>query len=108
MRNLLKYTQMVSELRAFEAAILQHRLAILDMEKWLLMQESQLATVRGEEAQDGIEMVEKTIFGDPDFPGLYMFQPYPNPKPTSFAAQTQTAFESLGFKPVNAPNAVAT
>ena len=107
MRNLIKYGQMVAELRAFKAAILQHRLAILDMEKWLLIKESQMATARGEEAQHSVEMVKMTMFGDPEFPGPPMFQPYPNPKPTSFAAQTQMAYESLGLKPVHAPNVVA-
>jgi hypothetical protein len=102
MRNLLKYSEIMSEIRAFESAILQRQFALHDMEQWLLAEETQQAKVRGEQALADVEMVRAAGLHDfPDFPGLYMFQPYPPPGGASFAALTELASESLRFKHSN-------
>jgi hypothetical protein len=97
----------MSEVRAFESAILQRRFALLHLEDWLLAEEARQATLRGEQALADVEMVRAAGQRDnPDFPGLYMFQPYP--PPTSFAALTDLTSEALRLKRPNAPLAQVT
>ena len=94
----------MTEIRAFESAILQRRYALLDVEHWLMAEEAQLVTLRGEEAVAEVELVrEAGKLNNPEFPGpgLFMVQP-----PMSFAAMAEAASNSFRYNPSKAPVAV--
>jgi hypothetical protein len=69
---------MVKQLRESEDSILRQRMAIIDMEKWLLAQEAIMTARRIEESDNELNVAFHGLNGGPDaFP--YMFRPFSQP-----------------------------
>jgi hypothetical protein len=78
MQQLAKYATMINQLRESEEAIVLQRMAIIELESWLLEEERRGIGRRIEESAKELTVAYSGWLGDrQDLP--YMFRPFPQP-----------------------------
>jgi hypothetical protein len=78
MKQLAKYATMVDQLRQSEEALVLQRMAIIELENWLLVEERRGIGRRREESAKELTVAHSGWLGDgQDLP--YMFRPFPQP-----------------------------